>query len=197
MPTRSVEALAKILELEQANGYGDVVVIGGLDAYLRRHFRTAEDKEPSTLISRICPPDFRYTDLTRNERRQWAEKVRQYIGEVSIGKQPGGEVLGGGRVEATGKRLGAEGTSGVSREGKGERPGRGFSTTVAAKAVAKQSAGDISGAVRAGARVKKPGAGVSGAGRAEATVKKAGGEVSSSGRREARVREYRARLPVG
>jgi ATP-dependent DNA helicase RecG len=116
LPTPGVEALAKILELEQANGYGDVAVIGGLDAYLRRHLNIAEDRGISLFLTQVCPPDFRYADLTRNERRAWVRRVHQYLDEVSIGKQsPAGVPVVAG-AEAIVKRPPAEVSSPIGAE---------------------------------------------------------------------------------
>jgi len=76
-----VEALLKILELERSKGYGDVVVVGGLDRYLQNYLKKARDTGGSSSASRICPPDFRYAALAKEQRRQWAEKTRRLLTE--------------------------------------------------------------------------------------------------------------------
>ncbi len=76
-----VEALLKILELERSKGYEDVAVVGGLDRYLRNYLKKAKDSGESSSASRICPPDFSYAALTRDQRQQWAEKTRRRLTE--------------------------------------------------------------------------------------------------------------------
>ena len=76
-----VEALLKILELERSKGYEDVAVVGGLDRYLRVYLKKAKDSGEASSASRICSPDFSYAALTREQRRQWAEKTRRRLTE--------------------------------------------------------------------------------------------------------------------
>ena len=84
-----VEALLKILELERSKGYEDVAVVGGLDRYLRVYLSKAKDSGESSPASRICSPDFSYAALTREQRRQWAEKTRQHLtGSPSARESP-------------------------------------------------------------------------------------------------------------
>ena len=84
-----VEALLKILELERSKGYEDVAVVGGLDRYLRVYLNKAKDSGESSCASRICSPDFSYAALTREQRRQWAEKTRQHLtGSPSARESP-------------------------------------------------------------------------------------------------------------
>jgi ATP-dependent DNA helicase RecG len=74
-----VEALLKILELERSKGYGNVAVVGGLDRYLRNYLK--KDRDTGGSSSAICPPDFSYAALTKEQRRQWAEKTRRLLTE--------------------------------------------------------------------------------------------------------------------
>ena len=84
-----VEALLKILELERSKGYEDVAVVGGLDRYLRVYLKKAKDSGEASSASRICSPDFSYAALTREQRRQWAEKTRQRLtGSPSAKESP-------------------------------------------------------------------------------------------------------------
>jgi ATP-dependent DNA helicase RecG len=84
-----VEALLKILELERSKGYEDVAVVGGLDRYLRVYLKKAKDSGEASAASRICSPDFSYAALTREQRRQWAEKTRQHLtGSPSVKESP-------------------------------------------------------------------------------------------------------------
>jgi ATP-dependent DNA helicase RecG len=76
-----VEALLKILELERSKDYKDVAVVGGVDRYLRNYLKKARDSGESSSASRICPPDFSYAALTKEQRRQWAEKTRRILTE--------------------------------------------------------------------------------------------------------------------
>ncbi len=78
-----VEALLKILDLERSKGYEDVAVVGGLDRYLRNYLKKAKDSGESSSASRICPPGFSYAALTKEQRRQWAEKTRRRLSEDS------------------------------------------------------------------------------------------------------------------
>ncbi len=104
MPASGAEALARILDLEQAGGYGNAAVIGGLDTYLRRHLDRAADQGPSSSLTRVCPSGFRYADLSRDERREWVERVRQCLGEGSAGKRSPSEVPSAKRVETVAER---------------------------------------------------------------------------------------------
>jgi ATP-dependent DNA helicase RecG len=76
-----VEALLKILELERSKGYEDVAVVGGVDRYLRNYLKKARDSGGSSSASRICPPDFSYAALSKEQRRQWADKTRRRLTE--------------------------------------------------------------------------------------------------------------------
>ncbi|MBN2100138.1 MAG: ATP-dependent DNA helicase RecG [Dehalococcoidia bacterium] len=71
----------KILELERSKGYKDVAVVGGVDRYLRNYLKKARDSGESSFASRICPPDFSYAALSKEQRRQWADKTRRRLAE--------------------------------------------------------------------------------------------------------------------
>ncbi len=73
------EALLKILNLEQARGYDDAAVVGGLDRYLQVYLKKARDAGDAATSSRVCPPGFRYAALTAEQRRQWADQARRYL----------------------------------------------------------------------------------------------------------------------
>jgi len=85
LAAKRTEALARILELEQAGRYGDTAVVGGLDAYLRRHLNRAGDQGRSSFVTLVCPEGFRYAHLTRGQRREWVEKVRRCLDEAAVG----------------------------------------------------------------------------------------------------------------
>ncbi len=90
MATKGAEALAKILELEQAGHYGDTAVVGGLDAYLRRRLDSTEDQGRSSFLAAACPRGFRYARLTRDQRREWVERMRRRLDEAAV--EPGDSV---------------------------------------------------------------------------------------------------------
>ena len=71
----------KILELERSKAYEDVAVVGGLDRYLRNYRKKAGDSGESPAASGMCPPDFSYAALTKEQRRLWAEKTRRLLTE--------------------------------------------------------------------------------------------------------------------
>ena len=81
-----VEELLKVLDLERSRDYGDVAVVGGLDRYLRVYLKKAKDSGESSL-TRICPPDFSYAALTREQRKEWVERTRRRLLEGPAGRQ--------------------------------------------------------------------------------------------------------------
>jgi len=84
----SVEPLRKILQLEQAKGYSNLAVIGGLDRYLHGCLEKAEAPEQLLLLKEFCSPGFSYAALNRDERREWVERTLQQLAESVAGEQP-------------------------------------------------------------------------------------------------------------
>ncbi len=100
------EALLKILDLEQARGYEDAAVVGGLDRYLQVYLRKARDADDAVAAS-ICPPGFRYAALTTEQRREWAEDARRRLAATSGPAPKGGAAatpLPGQRMPAPGAK---------------------------------------------------------------------------------------------
>lgn len=83
MSSLGIEALLKILELEQAKGYRNTAVIGGLDSYLHSHLNKIKDNSQSLFISQICPPGFSYAALTQDKRKEWAERAHRHLSRVT------------------------------------------------------------------------------------------------------------------
>jgi len=86
-----VEPLRKILELEQAKGYGNLAVIGGLDRYLHGCLEKTEATEQAFFLKEVCSPGFSYAALSENERKEWVERILQQLAKVDVAsKQPTG-----------------------------------------------------------------------------------------------------------
>ncbi len=85
MSSLGIESLLKILELEQAKGYRNTAVIGGLDSYLHSHLNKIKDNGQSLFISQICPPGFSYAALTQDKRKEWAERAHRHLSKVTAG----------------------------------------------------------------------------------------------------------------
>jgi ATP-dependent DNA helicase RecG len=83
-----VEPLRKILQLEQAKGYSDLAVMGGLDRYLRGCLEKAEAPEQLLPLKEFCSPGFSYAALNRDERKEWVEGMLQQLAESVAGEQP-------------------------------------------------------------------------------------------------------------
>ncbi len=81
-----VEELLKVLDLERSRDYGDAAVVGGLDRYLRVYVKKAKDSG-ETSLTRICPPDFSYAALTREQRKEWVERTRRRLLEAPADKR--------------------------------------------------------------------------------------------------------------
>ena len=73
--TPAVEALVKILRHEDAGGYVDSTVIGGLDRFLQR-----QGSELETALGALGP----YGTLTPPQRKVWAEAVVGRLGGPSV-----------------------------------------------------------------------------------------------------------------
>lgn len=86
--------LRKILELEQARGYSDSAVIGGLDRFLRNWSGSLVASLTSPrLMGRLCRLGLEnpaYASLTPQERRHWARDLLALLDELERGqrKQP-------------------------------------------------------------------------------------------------------------
>lgn len=74
-----IEALLKILDLEQSRGYEDAAVLGGLDRYLQVFLQKARESGEPSSASRICPPGFRYSALNLEQRQEWAGQARRTL----------------------------------------------------------------------------------------------------------------------
>ncbi len=74
-----VATLRKILELERKKGYRDGAVIGGLDRYLRRWGGEVENAELLAIS---------YSSLDEGQRREWIDKVLQWLEEMEPQKPP-------------------------------------------------------------------------------------------------------------
>lgn len=87
----NVEPLRKVLQLEGAKGYLDSAVIGGLDKFFRRWSAQAIPSITSPQLLRqfhqLHLPDPKYASLTREQRRDWVNKVLAFLSELaSAGK---------------------------------------------------------------------------------------------------------------
>jgi ATP-dependent DNA helicase RecG len=86
-----VESLRKILQLEQARGYSNLAVIGGLDRYLHGCLEKTEATEQVLSLKEVCSPGFSYAALSENEREEWVERILQQLAKVDVAsKQPTG-----------------------------------------------------------------------------------------------------------
>jgi ATP-dependent DNA helicase RecG len=83
-----VEPLRKILQLEQAKGYSNLAVMGGLDRYLHGCLEKAEAPEQLLLLKELCCPGFSYAALNRDKRREWVERTLQQLAQSAAGEQP-------------------------------------------------------------------------------------------------------------
>ena len=83
----SIESLQKILLLEQAKGYSDQAVMGGLDRYLNRwSSETKHDADRAKLLEHIqernlLHPD--YTSLSIKQRREWIRRMLDCLDGVN------------------------------------------------------------------------------------------------------------------
>ncbi len=109
----NVVPLRKILELEHEKGYVDSAVIGGLDRFLRRWAGQAIESitNPQLLsqFHRLQLVDSNYASLTKQQRKEWANRVFVFLselekGEVKLPKEgivPSSPVARGQRVVAS------------------------------------------------------------------------------------------------
>jgi ATP-dependent DNA helicase RecG len=92
----NVEPLQKILQLEGEKGYLDSAVIGGLDRFLRRWAGQALESITSPQLlrqfHRLQLIDSNYASLTKQQRREWANKVFAFLPELERVKAEKGEV---------------------------------------------------------------------------------------------------------
>ena len=65
---QSIKSLHKILQLEQAKGYNNTAVMGGLDRYLQGWRSSAGDTTPSLFSTQS---DFAYAALSKQQRESW------------------------------------------------------------------------------------------------------------------------------
>ena len=86
----NLEPLRKILELEREKGYLDSAVIGGLDRFLRRWTGQAVESITSPQLlnyfHRLRLLDSDYASLTKQQRKEWIDKVFAFLSELEKGK---------------------------------------------------------------------------------------------------------------
>ncbi|MFC1955849.1 ATP-dependent DNA helicase RecG [Chloroflexota bacterium] len=101
----NIEPLQKILELEQKKGYANSAVIGGLDSFLRNWAGQAVESITSPrLLKRFRHlAGSNYASLTRQQRKEWVNKVFDLLAEVD-GKG-GGKIPGKTRVPSVKGKL--------------------------------------------------------------------------------------------
>ena len=76
----TLQSLRKVLELEQAKGYGDKAVMGGLDRFLRN--LTPLDQELSRLLS------LNYSALDARARKEWVSSILKQLDAEKQKAQP-------------------------------------------------------------------------------------------------------------
>ncbi len=76
----TVERLRKVLEMEQAKGYRDQAVMGGLDRMLRN--LTAADPNLTRLLS------LNYSTLDENEREKWVRSILEQLDKGDLESKP-------------------------------------------------------------------------------------------------------------
>jgi ATP-dependent DNA helicase RecG len=90
------EPLRKILELECEKSYVDSAVIGGLDRFLRRWTgRAVESITSPQLLNhfhRLRLLDSNYASLTKQQRKEWINKVFAFLPELEQFEAEKGEV---------------------------------------------------------------------------------------------------------
>ena len=88
----NVKPLRRILELEHKKGYPDSAVIGGLDRFLHQWVSQAMESitNPQLLshFHKLNLVKSNYASLTTEQRRQWAEDMLGFLGEL---EHQGGE----------------------------------------------------------------------------------------------------------
>ncbi|MGQ9572395.1 MAG: ATP-dependent DNA helicase RecG [Dehalococcoidia bacterium] len=114
MTEAAIENLRKVLELEQAKGFADSAVVGGLDGYLWRFLKDS----PSPLTGRLgsairALPGAGYASLDLAKRRRWIEDALASLADRSAGSQPAGKA--GARMAASSSRPATSGVKGRAR----------------------------------------------------------------------------------
>jgi ATP-dependent DNA helicase RecG len=86
----NVEPLRKILQLEVEKGYQDSAVIGGLAKFLQRWSAQATQSLTSPQLlrqfKRLGLSDSNYASLTREQRKEWVDKVFAFLPELEKGE---------------------------------------------------------------------------------------------------------------
>ena len=109
----SVEPLRKILQMECSKGYPDLVVIGGLDRYLRRWASEARDgiAEPRSLrrFEELHLANPGYAALDRSQRQEWIASILHWLTEMERAtserrKAEDGAAISSNRLPAAGTR---------------------------------------------------------------------------------------------
>jgi ATP-dependent DNA helicase RecG len=81
----NIATLQKILQLEEAKGYNNLAVIGGLDRYLYYLLKQAKDNEAQLLpLKKLSLSNFSYATLNKSERREWVGKMLKLVDKVSL-----------------------------------------------------------------------------------------------------------------
>ena len=94
----NVEPLRKILQLEVEKGYLDSAVIGGLAKFLQRWSTQATQSLTSPQLlrqfKRLGLSDSNYASLTREQRKEWIDKVFAFLPELEKSEaKPSEEVV--------------------------------------------------------------------------------------------------------
>ena len=77
------QAFLRILKLEQARGYDDKSVYGGLDRFLARWQAADDTHEVLQRLKRARLLSLSYADLSTDDRARWATKVLDILGSAS------------------------------------------------------------------------------------------------------------------
>lgn len=92
----NVEPLQKILRLEVEKGYLDSAVIGGLDRFLHRWTAQAVESITSPPLlrqfHRLGLINSNYASLTREQRKEWVNKIFAFLSELEKVETEKGEV---------------------------------------------------------------------------------------------------------
>ncbi|MFC1946214.1 ATP-dependent DNA helicase RecG [Chloroflexota bacterium] len=86
------EPLRKILNLEEARGFNDSAVIGGLDRFLRNWASQAVGVLPTPellrQLRRLGLESGRYAGINPQERREWAGALREFLAGAEAAAKP-------------------------------------------------------------------------------------------------------------
>jgi ATP-dependent DNA helicase RecG len=85
----SLDALHKILELEQKKGFPDTAVIGGLDRLLQLWLSQLKDsaaQRPHPALVGLCPPQPAYAAMNKPQRQEWVAAMQKALAGVVPGQ---------------------------------------------------------------------------------------------------------------